>query len=85
MDAGGSIGGHNFDAGASADGQNYGGHGMWQGPGANQYAAAALSNNNGQFHGAGAINTPGMNANANVNWQQETDSVLGEIFNEMNL
>lgn len=85
MDAGGNVNGHNFDAGASADGSNYAGHGMWQGPGGNHFAGGAVSGGGGQFQGAGAVNTPGMSANANVNWQQESGSMLGEIFNEMNL
>jgi hypothetical protein len=85
VDGNANINGNYFDAGASYDGQNYGGHGIWSGKNG-QFAGGAISGAPGQFQGQGAVRGPNFNANADVNYSREMESsVLGEVFYEMGM
>lgn len=86
VDGNANFGGNYFDASASHDGQNFGGHGIWSGPGGNQFAGGAIAGNADGFHGIGAYRSPNMQGNVGLNYQREHEtSLLGEVFYEMDM
>lgn len=87
VNADGTIRGNNFGVEAAGDGSNYNGYGYLQNNGGQNFYGGAVSGGPGQFQGVGAIRTPNMTANANVNMmgQEMEASVLGEVFREAGL